>query len=116
MITVKALDAAYEQGTVEPLREAVLGPKSPLLVAAVRLEDDVELTTARVKEVETHRDMLTKVWEARLDAGHRYETLCAKLGMKSATELTEREDALVALDVLRKLLATAMEQSSKPGP
>lgn len=116
MITVKALDAAYEQGTVEPLREAVLGPKSPLLVAAVRLESDVKLAAARAEEVETYRDMLAKVWKARLDAGHRYEELCVKLGMKSATELTEREDALVALDVLRKLLATAMEQSSKAGP
>ena len=116
MITVKTLDAALYEGPVQALQQTVLDFKSPLRVAAKRLTDKQSLTTARVAEVEACRDALTEVLEAQVIAGHSYDALCKVLGMKSATARPEREDALVALDILEELLATAMKQSPKPGP
>jgi len=116
MITVKALDAALNKGRVVALREAVLEFESPLLVAARRLEEHKSLTSARVAEVEKCRKVLTEVMTAQPVASRSYDALCEKLGVKSATAPSKREDALEALDVLRELLATAMKQSPEPVP
>ena len=99
---------ALQQAREPPKRW--FGP-CPAVVAAVRLESGVELATARVDEVETCRDMLTKV-EAQLDAGHRYES--CSVGHEETAELTEWEDA-PALDVVR-LLVDHDGASSNPGP
>ena len=116
MITVKTLDAALYEGPVQALQQAVLDIGSPLRVAAIRLTDNQSLTTARVAEVDACRDALTGVLDAQINASHSYDALCEVLGMKSATKRPEREDALVALDILEELLATAMKQSPEPGP